>query len=167
MADEFGTGSRGGGGDGRESVLGRVREDLTEIVSLLVTGVWLSLLFVGPSGWWLVALIVGYAVVVPLVSILAGEDETNDESTVEQTVPVQSGHSPTTGDRREPSRDNRDALERLRQRYAEGELTDEQFERKVEKLLETETLEDVEDSFTGTGSVTDQASTRERETETE
>ncbi|MFC4448629.1 SHOCT domain-containing protein [Halorussus aquaticus] len=41
--------------------------------------------------------------------------------------------------------DNRGALETLRERYARGELTDEQFERKVERLLDTESLEDVED----------------------
>ena len=38
------------------------------------------------------------------------------------------------------------ALEQLRRRYAEGELTDEQFERKLERLLETQTIEDVEDA---------------------
>ncbi len=36
-------------------------------------------------------------------------------------------------------------LDRLRQRYAVGELSDEQFERKLEQLLATETLEDAED----------------------
>jgi len=38
------------------------------------------------------------------------------------------------------------ALERLRRRYAEGELTDEQFERKLKRLLETQTIEDVKDA---------------------
>jgi hypothetical protein len=38
------------------------------------------------------------------------------------------------------------ALERLRRRYAEGELTDERFERKLERLLETQTIEDVKDA---------------------
>ncbi len=41
--------------------------------------------------------------------------------------------------------DHRDALETLRSRYARGDLTDEQFERKVERLLDTETLENAED----------------------
>ncbi|WP_394352010.1 SHOCT domain-containing protein [Halorussus halophilus] len=40
---------------------------------------------------------------------------------------------------------NKEALETLRDRYARGELTDEQFERKLERLLDTESLEDVED----------------------
>ncbi|MFC4543921.1 SHOCT domain-containing protein [Halosolutus amylolyticus] len=37
-----------------------------------------------------------------------------------------------------------DALERLRTRYADGELSDDEFERKLETLLSTETLADVE-----------------------
>lgn len=37
-----------------------------------------------------------------------------------------------------------DALETLRQRYAAGELTDLEFERKLEALVATERLEDVE-----------------------
>lgn len=38
-----------------------------------------------------------------------------------------------------------DALETLRERYAAGELTDDQFEQKLDRLLETETLEDVQE----------------------
>ncbi|MFC4549299.1 SHOCT domain-containing protein, partial [Halorussus sp. GCM10023401] len=41
----------------------------------------------------------------------------------------------------------RDALETLRRRYAEGELSDEEFERKLENLLKTETLEDVRETL--------------------
>lgn len=44
----------------------------------------------------------------------------------------------------ESAADTRDALETLRERYAAGELTDEQFERKLERLLDTETLEDAQ-----------------------
>lgn len=42
----------------------------------------------------------------------------------------------------ELNRDRRDALETLRTRYAASELTDEQFEHKLERLLEVETVED-------------------------
>nr|WP_313692239.1 SHOCT domain-containing protein [Halobaculum sp. XH14] len=45
----------------------------------------------------------------------------------------------------EPDETSRDAIETLRDRYARGELTDEQFERKLDRLLEYESLEDVED----------------------
>ncbi len=48
----------------------------------------------------------------------------------------------TTGDVDKPP------LERLRERYAAGDLTDEQFERKLERLLDTESLEDAEDRIT-------------------
>ena len=37
-----------------------------------------------------------------------------------------------------------DALERLRTRYANGELSESEFERRLEVLLETETVADVE-----------------------
>lgn len=44
----------------------------------------------------------------------------------------------------EPAADREDALERLRTRYADGELIDAEFERRLEVLLETETVADVE-----------------------
>ncbi|MFC7018101.1 MULTISPECIES: SHOCT domain-containing protein [Haloarcula] len=117
-----------------ETILDRIRDNATGVVSTLVTGVWLAALFTGQD-WWLAALLLGYVAVVPLTAILLG-DETDrarwwdDES---------------TGDAADETADAETPLERLRRRYAEGELTDEQFERKVERLLETETLEDVED----------------------
>lgn len=102
----------------------------TGVASLLVLGVGLTALFLG-YGWFWVVFVVGFAVVVPLVSILAGEDESEtDES------PMASS---------EPTGDGDDPLATLRQRYARGELTEAQFERKLEALLETETLEAAED----------------------
>lgn len=50
----------------------------------------------------------------------------------------------TTETEPEPAADREDALERLRTRYADGELTDAEFERRLEVLLETETVADVE-----------------------
>jgi uncharacterized membrane protein len=38
--------------------------------------------------------------------------------------------------------ESEEALEELRQRYARGELTDEEFEQQVERLLETESVSD-------------------------
>lgn len=124
-----------------ETALDRVRNSITETTAILVTGLWLTLLFVGPGDWWLVVMLVGYVVVVPLVAILADEDEEEEAeaSTAEQR------ESPA-GPGREGASDET-PLEALRRRYAEGELTDEQFERKLERLLEVETLEDVEDQF--------------------
>ncbi len=115
----------------------RARDNLTGIVSTLVTGVWLAGLFTGQD-WWLAFMLVGYIIVVPLTALLFGDREDmaewweDDDASSETTRDSQ----PTTQD---------DALETLRERYARGELTDEQFERKVDQLIETETIEDIED----------------------
>ena len=118
--------------------LRRGRENLTGIVSVLVTGTWLAALVTGQD-WWLGFMLFGYVVIVPLVAILFGDEEDVEEWWDEDDV--------TTDRDREPASngDRNDALATLRERYARGELTDEQFERKVERLLQTETLEDVED----------------------
>lgn len=126
-----------------ETVLDRVRDNLTGIVSLLVTGVWMTGLFTGQD-WWLPALIVGYAVVLPIVGILAGEDTDADD-----WVDLDDSQSTDTSERRHAERDasgesTKDALETLRDRYARGELTEAQFERKLDRLLETESVEDAE-----------------------
>lgn len=116
----------------------RLRENATEVTATLVTGIWLAAMFTG-QGWWLAALLFGYVVVVPMVALLFGDEDdvrewwTEDEIDPE-TLEEASEEEPSAGD----------ALERLRDRYAAGELTDEQFERKLDRLLETETLEDAD-----------------------
>lgn len=75
--------------------------------------------------------ILGFFILLPLIGILGDalpvvESQADDrveqaESTVTET---------TTGDA--------DPVERLRERYANGELTDEEFERRLERLIETE-----------------------------
>jgi len=115
------------------SPIERARKNATGIISMLVTGIWLAALFTGQE-WWLAFMLFGYIVVVPAVAILSG-----DEDDVTEWVD-RKGEDATA----EPGEDREDALGTLRNRYAQGELTDEQFERKVERLLETETLEDVE-----------------------
>jgi uncharacterized membrane protein len=119
----------------------RLRENATETASTIVTGIWLAAMFTGQD-WWLAALLFGYVVVVPVVALLFG-----DEDDVEEWLDVRnddrSAGDAETDDSAESG--NRDALETLRERYARGDLTDEQFERKVERLLDTESLEDVED----------------------
>ena len=122
----------------------RAAENATEIASMLVLGLGLLALFTGfsPVPFWVI-FAVGFAVVVPLVAILAGdEDESdwewwNDESwnwwgwdgnrRREEPTERDELDEPTT-----------DALATLRDRYARGDLTDEQFERKLDALLETE-----------------------------
>ncbi|WP_049903226.1 SHOCT domain-containing protein [Halococcus agarilyticus] len=132
----------------------RFRENATGITSTVVTGVWLVALFTGQS-WWLAALLFGYIVVVPVVSMLFGDDEDWEEHADEERADDEhwedgwTGGGWTTEDSSDepPETDNRDALETLRNRYARGELTDEQFERKVERLLDTDSLEAVEDQY--------------------
>ncbi|WP_115864547.1 SHOCT domain-containing protein [Halorussus litoreus] len=51
--------------------------------------------------------------------------------------------------------DDEAALERLRRRYADGDLTEDEFERRLDRLLETETLEDAKQYRTDAGRRTD------------
>ena len=124
--------------------LERGRRNLPGIVSVLVTGIWLAALMTDQE-WWLAFMLFGYVVIVPIVAMLFGDEEdveewwSDDWSGEERETAHGSEHPP------EDDEDRKDALETLRDRYARGELTDEQFERRVERLLETETLEDVED----------------------
>jgi hypothetical protein len=126
----------------------RLRENATEVATTIVTGLWLAALLTGQS-WWLGALLVGYVVIVPLVALLFGDEEDRrewwDDDWWGGDWWGESSSTEKEDDADVPvAADNRDALETLRNRYAAGELTDEQFERKLERLLETETLEDVE-----------------------
>jgi len=99
----------------------------TKVASLLVLGLGLLGLFAGFEWFWLV-FVIGFAVVVPLVDTLFGEDEAADET------PDRSAPDAASGSKQ-------DALDTLRDRYARGDLSDAEFERKVERLLETETPE--------------------------
>lgn len=123
---------RGTAGDG---ALTRLRENVTEITSLLVTAFWLGAMFTGQD-WWLAALLVGYVAVVPLVAILFGDADDRREW-ADKYLSADTAET----DESEPTDSTTDALETLRERYAAGELTDEQFERKLERLLDTETLD--------------------------
>ncbi|WP_410765867.1 SHOCT domain-containing protein [Haloferax sp. DFSO60] len=91
------------------------------------------------------ALLLGYVVVLPIVDMLTDGYSSSlpdeFEKTWDETFNTDTEES--DNDRRETT--SRDPLDTLRDRYARGELTDEQFERKLERLLETESLEDVEE----------------------
>ncbi|MFP8957331.1 SHOCT domain-containing protein [Natrialbaceae archaeon A-CW3] len=145
----------------------RFAQNATAITSTLITGLWLGLL-VGDIGGnlWLAVLIVGYVAVIPAVSMLFDDEEWEDdlEAGSETAASSRDGHVPPTGhtlssDHASVDKDTRsndhgsgeDALETIRRRYARGELTDEQFEHKLERLLDVETLEDVEARY-GSGS---------------
>jgi len=126
-------------GDEPESVGQRLRENATGIVSTLVTGIWLGAMFTGQE-WWLAAMLVGYVAVVPITAMLFGDDEESEEAAraKERAHERRERYS-------EPAESDETPLEALRRRYAEGELTDEQFERKLEALLDTETVDDAAD----------------------
>ncbi|WP_254542972.1 SHOCT domain-containing protein [Halomarina pelagica] len=138
----------------------RAREKIVEVLALAILGVGLLDLFLGvfPEIPFFVVWIVGYAVLLPIVALLLGvEDE--DESFVDGieraaddvareiervTGTGSRSRNGTDGDRRdrgESTGDVGDAIETLRARYARGDLTDEQFERKLDRLLETESPE--------------------------
>lgn len=110
--------------------LRRARGNVTEIVSLLVTGAWLAALVTG-QGWWLPVMLVGYVVVVPLTALLFGDRDTIDEWWDEDV---------SMPDRSVRSEADESPVEALKRRYAEGELTDREFERKLEHLLETDRI---------------------------
>ena len=119
----------------------RLHDNITEVTSLFVVAVTFALMFGVGTGWGFAAFLVGFTVLIPLVALLFGDEEdvrewwgTDEATETDETIDDQPSEI-TDG--------NRDALETLRERYATGELTDEQYERKLETLLETETLEDV------------------------
>ncbi|MCT9095833.1 SHOCT domain-containing protein [Haloarchaeobius sp. HME9146] len=116
---------------------------LTRVASLLVCGAGLAGLFLDVNNWWLIW-VIGYAVVVPIVSILSGEEDEADllgETNRRMDEALDGAFRGKTTREDLPS-SKRDALDTLRERYAQGELSEEQFERKLETLLDTETLED-------------------------
>ena len=120
---------------------------LVKITSLLVLGAGLVALFMG-YGWFWIVFAVGFAVVVPLVKTIVTElnlgTSESRESPTEAARPTRDGVG--TSDRWDSTgTTRRDALETLRERYAQGELSEAEFERKLETLLETETLEDARD----------------------
>lgn len=134
----------------------RARENITGMVSVLVTAIWLGALFTGQD-WWLAFMLVGYIAIIPITAMLFGDEEDVEEHWDDATNTTVETESSTESTEEDP-------LDTLRDRYARGELTDEQFERKLERLLETETLEDVEDRAR---TIQDEVEEAERERETE
>lgn len=111
----------------------RLRKNATGIVAMIVTGIWLAALTADQS-WWLPFMLFGYVVIVPIVAILSGDRDAIDE--------WWNGDDRDRSERTErESTEREDPLETLRDRYARGELTDAEFERKLDRLLETESIE--------------------------
>jgi uncharacterized membrane protein len=109
-----------------------LEQAVSGVVIALIFLVGFGLMFAGVSWFW-VAFPVGFAGLLPAAIGLVRWYEHSQES---------------------ESKDGRsaeeEALDELKARYARGELTDEEFERRVERLLETESVEDAE-TFLGRG----------------
>ncbi|OTE99857.1 SHOCT domain-containing protein [Halorubrum sp. SD612] len=123
-----------------ETLRERFARNARGIAATTVTGTWLAALLAG-FDWWLGFMLFGYIVVVPLVSMLFDEEDGESDSAAHDPDPLWGRHG-EAAERDEATDDTTDALQRLRTRYANGDLTDEQFERKLDRLLETETPED-------------------------
>lgn len=118
-------------------------EALTGIaaVATLGVGVLVAILF----GLFEAAIVfvVGWLLLVPVLGILSDAMESTGatgagdeiEAAVEQRVA-----DAVAGETRDAGSDE-DPVEALRERYARGELGDEEFERKLERLIETEGIE--------------------------
>ncbi len=101
---------------------GPVEEMVTGAVSAGTFLVGFGLMFAGVQFFW-VAFVIGFAGILPMALGLVKYKQRQSE------------HSTGTDETGE-------ALEALRQRYARGELTDEEFDHRVERLLETESVPD-------------------------
>lgn len=125
------------------SIVGdRLRRNATTIVSIIATGIWMGAL-AGGYGWWLPALIFGYVVMVPVTGILTRNGETGSLVTRVPAEPDENG-DPVSRHTDDTAADScpDGALETLRERYARGEITDDQFEQKLQRLVATGSIED-------------------------
>jgi uncharacterized membrane protein len=79
-----------------------------------------------------VSIILGWFILAPLVALLGSElpmiESPEDESEPDETAVTAPAEPPV------------DPVDHLRERYARGELTDSEFERRLDRLLETESL---------------------------
>ncbi len=126
-----------------------IRENATGIFAMLVLGLGFVFLFAGISWFWMVW-VVGFAVLLPLFAMIIGDEAELDreerrserhERRRERRARRRGDHWDDVDDSRSADSSATDPLVTLRDRYARGELSDEQFEAKLEDLLETETPE--------------------------
>jgi len=99
------------------------------VVSALIFAVGFGLLAVGFPWFWIV-FPVGFAGVLPAAIGLTKLYQDREET----TESTRTAESTQTSDQA--------ALETLREQYARGEIDDEAFERRLDTLLETESVED-------------------------
>jgi uncharacterized membrane protein len=97
---------------------------VTELTVFAVLGAGFVALFLGVEWFWMIW-VLGFAVVLPAVGILVDRYPRSGEGSTDGAA----------------SESEDDALETLRERYASGDLGEAEFERRVERLLETEDRE--------------------------
>lgn len=122
-------------------------DPVVSATALLVLGAGLGSLFGVPIlsavDFWVI-FIIGYAVILPLVSLLRG-NRARSAAADRSASDRQHAAEERSTEASETDDDVDAALERLRDRYARGDLSDEQFEQKLEVLLDTDTPEDARD----------------------
>jgi uncharacterized membrane protein len=104
------------------------KKRLIAVLSVLTFGLTALFAVLGLGSLVPTTFVLGFFLVVPLVALLGDSlpfvaDESDDAHV---------GEADVLGD---------DPIEELRSRYARGELTDEEFERRLERLIETEDAE--------------------------
>jgi uncharacterized membrane protein len=103
------------------------KKRLLAVLSVLTFGLTAFFAVVGLGFLVPTTFVLGFFVVVPLVALLG------------DALPIVESETDGVEVDRRPVAD--DPVDRLRERYAEGELTDAEFERRLERLLETENAE--------------------------
>jgi hypothetical protein len=112
------------------------------VITLAVLTVAFGAMALGVPYFW-VAFPVGFGVVLPVAVGLAGRFEASSARTGTPTPRPSDDAAGPVADRDEVVHD--EALQTLRGRYARGELDEAEFERRVERLLETETVQQAAD----------------------
>ncbi|WP_049972820.1 SHOCT domain-containing protein [Haladaptatus cibarius] len=108
------------------------------MVPTLIVFLGIGLLLLGYSMFWIV-FVVGFSAVLPAARTAAQWYDSN--------------HRTQTQSRSSPTRPDEDhAINTLRERYARGEIGEAEFEKQVERLLETETVADGRPNDSGSGS---------------
>lgn len=114
----------------------------TVVSSAVTTGTLLvafTLLALDVEQFW-VTFVVGFGVVLPTALAAVRATEADGEETTRHTGPRAELHTESG---------TAQALEDLRERYARGEMGDEEFERRLERVLERESRADSPDSGVG------------------
>jgi uncharacterized membrane protein len=141
-------------------------DPLVKLTALGVLALGLLALFLGFEWFWVV-FVVGYAAVLPMVGVLSRHyGPLLPTGRVEQ--------NPRGRDRRSSGDDREDALETLKERYARGEIDEAEFEARLERLVENESVADVQarversrERHTGRGDAERETEDRDLEFETD